>query len=186
MVATPILNPAAEPLRTNTTALLNGEVLIETHPHTATGAAVTAQMYVPVVRSHLWEQLTDYSRWVHYFPDITQSQVIGQVKDKAQSHRTTRRLYQAARKAFLIFTAQVEIYLQVIETLQQNIQFRLERGTFSDFAADLTLEDFQQGTLLTYSVRATPLMPVPSFLLEAAMRQDLPGNMHTMRQVLCQ
>ncbi|MEL6327240.1 MAG: hypothetical protein AAFQ61_10105 [Cyanobacteria bacterium J06626_23] len=58
MVATPISVSSSN----STAALLNGEVLIETHPHTATGAAVTAQMYVPVVRSHLWEQLTDYSR----------------------------------------------------------------------------------------------------------------------------
>ncbi len=188
MVAVPAFNSAPED--SSTAALLKGDVLIETHPHTATGAAVTAQIYVPVVRSHLWEQLTDYSRWVHYFPNITDSRVLGQVKDqvrdKAHAHRVTRRLYQAARKAFLVFTAQVEIYLHVIETVQQSIQFRLERGTFSDFAADLTLEDFQEGTLLTYSVRATPLVPVPGFLLESAMRNELPGNMRTMRQVLCQ
>ena len=190
MVAIPISNFAATPQGNSTTALLNGEVLIETHPHTATGAAVTAQMYVPVVRSQLWEYLTDYSRWVHYFPHITDSRVLGQVKeqvrDKANAHRVTRRLYQAARKAFVIFTAQVEIYLHVIETLQQSIQFRLERGTFSDFTADLTLEDFQQGTLLTYSVRATPTIPVPGFLLETAMRNELPGNLRTKRRVLCQ
>ncbi|MEM8810920.1 MAG: hypothetical protein AAGF01_33335 [Cyanobacteria bacterium P01_G01_bin.38] len=61
----------------------------------------------------------------------------------------------------------------------------MERGNFADFAADLVLEDFQQGTLLTYSVKATPLIPAPGFLIEEAMRQDLPGNMRTMRQVLC-
>ncbi|MEL6354923.1 MAG: cyclase, partial [Cyanobacteria bacterium J06627_28] len=97
----------------------------------------------------------------------------------------TRRLYQVARKAFMMFSAQVEIYLQVIETLHQKIQFRFERGTFSDFAADLTLEDYGTGTLLTYSVKATPLVPVPSFLIEQAIRHDLPGNMKTMRRVMC-
>ena len=174
---------------TRQTALLRGDVLIATDDHTGKGAAVTAQMYVPLVRSQLWEQLTDYSRWVHYFPDITQSREIeASVKHqvKQQSKRITRKLYQAARKAFILFTAQVEIYLHVVEHLHQSIQFRLERGTFADFAADLVLEDFGEGTLITYSVKATPMIPAPKFLLEQAMRIDLPGNMKTMRRVLCQ
>ncbi len=164
-------------------SLLRGDVLISTTP-THEGAAVTATMYVPLVRSQTWQQLTDYSKWVQYFPDIVQSQVL-EVKKQSKTHPMTRRLYQVARKAFLLFSAQVEIYLQVIETVHQKIQFRLERGTFSAFAADLTLEDYGQGTLLTYSVQATPLIPVPSFLIEQAIRHDLPGNMKTMRQVMC-
>ncbi|MEO0457549.1 MAG: SRPBCC family protein [Cyanobacteria bacterium P01_A01_bin.114] len=166
-------------------ALLQGDVLVSTKPHTSTGAAVTAQMYLPMVRSQIWEQLTDYSRWVYYFPDIKQSQVLDQVLEATHSKKVTRRLYQVARKAFLMFTAQVEVHLKVIEIMNQCIQFRMEHGNFADFAADLVLEDFQQGTLLTYSVKATPLIPAPSFLIEEAMRQDLPGNMKTMRQVLC-
>ena len=164
-------------------SLLQGDVLISTRPQ-GNGAAVTAKMYVPLVRSQTWQQLTDYSQWVHYFPDIVQSQVL-EVKKQSKSHPVTRRLYQVARKAFLMFSAQVEIYLQVFETLHQKIQFRLERGTFSNFSADLTLEDYQQGTLLTYSVEATPTLPVPSFLIEQAIRHDLPGNMKKMRQVMC-
>ncbi|MGB7249331.1 MAG: SRPBCC family protein [Phormidesmis sp.] len=164
-------------------SLLQGDVLISTTT-IGSGAAVTAQMYVPMGRSQTWQKLTDYSKWVHYFPDIVQSQVL-EVKRQSQSHPMTRRLYQVARRAFLMFSAQVEIYLQVIETVHQNIQFRFERGTFSDFAADLTLEDYGPGTLITYSVKATPLLPVPSFLIEQAIRHDLPGNMKTMRQVMC-
>ncbi|MGD1852989.1 MAG: SRPBCC family protein [Leptolyngbyaceae cyanobacterium] len=170
---------------TQQAALLRGDVLIATDNHRGKGAAVTAQMYVPLVRSQLWEQLTDYSRWVHYFPDITQSREL-EASVKQRSKRITRKLYQAARKAFILFTAQVEIYLNVVEHLHQSIQFRLERGTFADFAADLVLEDFGEGTLLTYSVKATPMIPAPKFLLEQAMRIDLPGNMKTMRRVLCQ
>jgi hypothetical protein len=164
-------------------SLLQGDVLIST-TLTESGAAVTAKMYVPMVRSLTWQKLTDYSKWVYYFPDIVQSQVL-EVKKQSKSHPVTRRLYQVARKAFLMFSAQVEIYLQVFEILNQKIQFRFERGTFSDFSADLTLEDYGQGTLLTYSVKATPLIPVPSFLIEQAIRHDLPGNMKTMRSVMC-
>jgi len=162
---------------------MKGDVLIST-TSVGEGAAVTATMYVPMARQQAWHQLTDYSKWVHYFPDIVQSQVL-EVKRRTKTHPATRRLYQVARKAFMMFSAQVEIYLQVIETLHQKIQFRFEKGTFSDFTADLTLEDYGQGTLLTYSVKATPLVPVPGFFIEQAIRHDLPGNMKTMRSVMC-
>ena len=164
------------------TALLKGEILLETRSHSICGGAVTAQMYLPMARSQAWAQLTNYSRWIHYFPDIVKSEVLEQ---SIRNSKSCRRLYQVARKAFLMFTAQVEIYLKVFETLHQQIQFRLERGAFSDFAADLTLQDYEKGTLLTYSVQATPLIPVPSFLIQQAIQQDLPGNMKKMRQVIC-
>ena len=162
--------------------LLQGEVLLETRPHTFFGGAVTALMYLPLGRSQAWEQLTDYPRWVQYFPEITHSQVleVGPPLPKGG-----RRLYQAARKTFLMITAQVEIYLRVFEQLHQSIQFRLERGSFNDFYADLSLEDYGAGTLLTYIVAATPTIPVPSLFIQEAIKADLPHNMRQMRQVLC-
>ena len=158
-------------------ALLQGEILIQTRSHSAWGGAVTAQMYIPVVRSRVWQQLTDYPRWVQYFPDIIRSEVLhrGEVK----------RLYQVARKAFLLFSAQVDIYLNVFEEMQQQIQFRMEKGTFSDFAADLNLVDCGAGTILTYAVQATPNIPIPSVFIQQAMHFELPENMRKMRQALC-
>jgi Polyketide cyclase / dehydrase and lipid transport len=157
--------------------LIQGEILLETRSHTAWGGSVTALMYLPIVRSNVWQQLTDYPRWVQYFPDITKSEVIqrGEVK----------RLYQAAQKAFLFLTAQVEIHLNVVEVLGQRIQFRMEKGTFDDFNADLELEDCGNGTILLYTVQATPNIPVPSIFIQQAMNFELPANMRKMRQVLC-
>ncbi|GAX41901.1 cyclase/dehydrase [Tolypothrix sp. NIES-4075] len=156
--------------------LMQGEILVETRSHNAWGGAVTAWMYVPLVRSHVWQQLTDYPRWVQYFPDITKSEIIqrGEVK----------RLYQAAQKAFFFFTAQVEIYLNVAEEIGQRIQFRMEKGTFEDFTANLELKDCGNGTLLAYSVQATPNIPIPSMFIQQAMNLELPANMRKMRQVL--
>lgn len=163
--------------------LLRGEVLIETRSHTAWGGAVTAQMYIPVGRSHVWQQLIDYPRWVQFFPDLVRSEVIS----LGDGH-CAKRIYQVARKAFFLFSAQVEIYLKVRETVQatrQRIQFQMERGNFNDFTANLQLQDFGSGTLLTYSVQATPTLPIPSQFIQEAMRMDLPANMRKMRQALC-
>ncbi|MFH7025058.1 MAG: SRPBCC family protein [Heteroscytonema crispum UTEX LB 1556] len=157
--------------------LMQGEILVETRSHTNWGGSVTACMYLPVVRSHVWQQLTDYPRWVQYFPDITKSEVLqrGEVK----------RLYQAAQKAFLFFSAQVEIYLNVVEEIGQRIQFRMEKGTFNDFNAHLELKDCGNGTVLTYTVQATPNIPIPSVFIQQAMHFELPANMRKMRQVIC-
>lgn len=157
--------------------LIAGEVIVETGNHTAWGGAVTAWMYLPMTRSQVWQKLTDYPRWVQYFPDITCSEVIqrGEVK----------RLYQAAQKAFLFFSAQVEIYLHVAEELGQRIQFRLEKGSFHDFSANIELNDFGKGTIIKYAVKATPTIPVPSIFIQQAMNFELPANMRKMRQVLC-
>lgn len=160
-------------------ALLQGEILLETRSHSAWGGAVTAHMYLPIARSSAWQQLTDYSRWVQYFPDITNSEVLYRGERK--------RLYQVATKAFLFLNVQVEIYLNVFEVLGQHIQFRLEKGSFTDFKADLLLQDWMNdhGTLLTYCVQATPNIPIPTVFIQQAMHMDLPENMRKMRQVLC-
>jgi hypothetical protein len=157
-------------------SLIQGEILLQTRSHTLWGGAVTAWMYLPLVRSDVWQQITDYPRWVQYFPDVTKSEIItkGDVK----------RLYQTAQKAFLFFTAQVEIYLSVVEVLGQQIQFRMEKGTFEDFHANLELKDMGNGTLLAYTVQATPNIPIPSIFIQQAMNLELPENMRKMRQVL--
>jgi hypothetical protein len=162
--------------------LLQGEVLLKTRAYNALGGAVTAQMYLPVGRSQVWANLTDYTRWVQYFPDIIQSEIL---ESNSQRPHRGHRLYQAARKNFLMLTAQVDIHLRVFENLQRQIRFRMERGSFHDFSAEIILEDYGEGTVLTYSVEATPLIPVPSLFIEQAMRHDLPGNMRQMRQVIC-
>lgn len=163
--------------QTHQAELLQGEIMVQTRSHSAWGGAVTAKMYLPLARSSAWQQLTDYPRWVQYFPDVTKSEVL------QRGERT--RLRQAARKAFFFFTAQVEVYLSVFEVMHQQIQFRLEQGNFVDFAADLKLQDWGTGTLLTYAVQATPNIPVPTVFIQQAMQWELPENMRKMRQVLC-
>jgi Polyketide cyclase / dehydrase and lipid transport len=169
-------------------SLLQGKILLKTHSYSAWGGAVTAQLYLPVCPVQVWQQLTDYPRWTLYFPDVTHSEVLHSGITSASStllKRQVKRLYQSASKAFLFVTAQVEIYLKVLETQHQRIQFFLESGSFSDFSADLQIQACGEGTLLTYSVQATPTIPVPGVLIEQAIRLDLPANLQQMRQVIC-
>lgn len=163
--------------------LTRGEILVDTQAHTSWGAAVTARMFLPMQLTSVWEQLTDYPRWVQFFPDINHSEVLLERAD-----RSWKRLYQAATKNFLLFQAQVDIHLKVFEQYlkgkRSRIQFRMERGSFNDFSADLHLEQYGDGTLLTYQVKATPSIPVPSVFVQQAIRMDLPANLEQMRRVL--
>lgn len=164
-------------------ALLRGDVLVQARSHSLWGGAVTAQMYLPKGRSHVWQQVTEYSQWVHFFPDLVRSEVLSD-----GIARGSKRLYQVARKAFFLLSVQVEIYLRAIEAhhhSRQQIRFEMEKGTFQNFEAELDLQDFEDGTLLTYTVQATPTIPVPSALIQEAMKMDLPSNMKTMRRVIC-
>jgi ribosome-associated toxin RatA of RatAB toxin-antitoxin module len=159
------------------TALMCGEILLETRAHSAWGGAVTAQMYLPVSIHQVWQQVTDYPRWTQYFPDVSRSEIL--------SRQGVKRLYQVASKAFIMFSAQVEISLRVLETQHQRIQFYLESGSFSEFQADLNLRSHGDGTILTYSVQAIPTIPIPSFLIEQTIKLDLPTNLRQMRSVIC-
>ena len=161
----------------NQKLLVKGEILVQTRSHNIWGGSVTAWMYLPLVRSNVWQQITDYPRWVQYFPDITKSEVmaIGDIK----------RLYQEAQKSFLFFTAQVEVHLNLVEVAEKQVYFRMEKGTFEDFNANLELQDWLDGTLLRYTVQATPNIPIPSMFIQQAMNFELPTNMRRMRQVFC-
>ncbi|MCT7950156.1 SRPBCC family protein [Ancylothrix sp. C2] len=160
------------------TALLGGEILIKTQEHTAWGGSVTASMYLPLSPAEVWQQVTDYPRWVKYFPDLTHSRLL-------DGHQKTKRIYQVASKTFLFLSVQVEVYLKVLELPYRQIQFCLEKGNFLDFEANLKLQDYGKGTVLTYWVQATPTIPVPSVFIQQAMQMDLPSNMRQMRRVIC-
>lgn len=163
-------------------ALLGGEILLEAQSYFAWGGAVKARMYLPLTQTRVWQQLTDYPRWVNYFPDLTHSQIL---QKESGLDQPCQHLYQAAGKSFFNLSAKVEAYLRVYEVAQQTIRFRLEKGNFLNFSADLDLQSYSNGTLLTYAVQAVPSFPLPAFFLQQMMSFVLPANMRQMRQVLC-
>ena len=159
-------------------SLKQGEILLQTRPYMAWGGAFTVQVYLPLPRCQVWDKITNYPQWVNYFPAITQSKILTSGKDKS--------LYQAAAKNFLFLNVQVEIYLKVVETLHQNIQFQMIKGDFQEFTADLQLQDFLEGTRLIYSAQATPTLIIPSFLIEQALYLEVPVSLRQMRRVMCE
>lgn len=178
--------PIASRLQLNTNrleSLVRGEIVTQPHTYSDWGGAVTAWAYLPLDRAQVWHHITNYSRWTQYFPDVTRSEVLGVL----EAGVTRKRLYQTAQKSFFLLNIQVEVFLDVAEQQETGdaIAFRLERGSFRDFAADLSLHPYGQGTILGYRVQATPTIPVPSLFIQQAMQMDLPNNMRQMRRVMC-
>lgn len=162
-------------------ALKRGEILTSCQDYGFWGGFVMAQMYLPVKPPAVWQQITDYPRWVNYFPNVTRSEVIAEI-----SH-SEKHLYQQGGKAFGFLAVNVDIYLTVIEKAPQRVAFQLRSdkdSCFSKFEASLQLQDYDLGTLLTYLVQAMPKVPVPTFLIQETIRRDLPDNLAQMRQVL--
>jgi carbon monoxide dehydrogenase subunit G len=161
--------------------LLRGDILLNAQTHNqGRGGAASATMYLPLDRAEVWSQITNYSRWTEFFPDITSSEVIIALS------ADRKRLSQTACKRFFMLHVTVDIQLNAIETADREVRFQMvgSNGGFQDFAATLTLADCHSGTALTYAVQATPKIPVPSALIQEAMKLDLPMNMRNMRAVL--
>ncbi|MDJ1179154.1 SRPBCC family protein [Roseofilum sp. BLCC_M91] len=156
-------------------SVIDGQIFVKTEPWGLGGGSAIAQLYLPLNRQQCWHNVTNYPQWVNYFPDLTQSKVLP----------NTQHIYQTGVKDFILFRAEVEVYLKVRETLNQAIEFQLIKGSFSEFLAYLHLQDYQQGTLISYAVQATPNFPMPAPLIEQALKIELPANLRHMRQVLC-
>jgi len=165
--------------------LLQGEILLTVKPHTAWGAAVTAQMYIPTLCESVWRQITDYPRWVEFLPALSRSQVVPGSVQKMEAGQKLR-IQQTATKDFWLFSASADVELEVFELPDYQVQFQLRSGNFTDFTANLQLQDLEGGTWLCYSVQATPSIPIPSIFIQQAIQLDLPANLRQLRKVLCQ
>jgi len=162
--------------------LYGGEILTQSHLYSWWGGRVTAQIYLPQLRSLVWEALTDYDRWVDIFPHITQSTVL----ERLSPFR--KRLHQAAEKTFSFMTIVVQTELMVREYPPRQIGFMLQKpnNSFREFEAQVLLREAspEEGTFLSYTVQAAASLPIPAPFIQEAMRQDLPQNLAHLRSYL--
>lgn len=158
-------------------ALAAGELLLTTRSHGLTGGQASITLAFAPRPAEVWAQLTDYPRWVDYLPDLTQSEILPATNDRT-------RLRQVGRKSILGFTAEAALDLQVEALAPYRLRFDLERGGLAEFTATFTLTPWRQGTLVTFTGRATPLFPIPGWVVEQVMRHGLPMNLRHMRRVI--
>lgn len=171
--------------------LMAGEILLHSRSYSLWGGSVTAQIYLPIERSQLWANLTNYSLWPQLFAHITHS---GVVETRSPFYK---RLYQSAQKQFALITIGMDAYLWVREYPPRQIRFELEaeNSSFREFTAELWLEAANHsshssgnspGTFLSYTVQAIATWPIPAPLIKEAIGSDLPENLRHLRSYLAQ
>ncbi len=157
-------------------SLLQGEISVQTDPWGLGGGSAIAKLYIPLSTLQCWQKLTNYPQWVNYFPDITHSEKLPH----------TQQLYQKGVKDFILFRTEVEIYLDIRENPYETVEFEFVKGSFSEFLAYLHLQEYHQGTLMTYAVQAALKFPLPPPLIQQALKIELPVNLRCMRKVFLQ
>ncbi len=156
--------------------LVDGHIILDTHIDSDRRAAVTARLYIPCSKDHVWHQVTTYSNWPQLLPSILTSTAQGPMVDGSYL------LFQSGGIPYLPLSPRVDIELKVQEDPGRRVQFELIRGDFEQFKATITLHDFENGTLLSYRVQACLTFSVPKSFIEQGILLVLPANLKALRQ----
>lgn len=146
--------------------------------HVASNHEAKVQVNIILNRSRreIWQQLTDYDNWTELLPNIVASAAIGEGYPK--------RIRQAAGFQMFGFVPQVQIEMLVREQPEREIVFEGVSGSFKAFQAELALQECEEGVLLTYSVSAELLWPMPKMAIEQGILKILPRNLKRLRAQL--
>ncbi len=153
-----------------------GDILMDYHVASNHDAKVQVNIMLNRSRREIWQQLTDYDNWPELLPNIVASAAIGEGYPK--------RIRQAAGFQMFGFVPQVQFELLVREQPEREIVFEGVSGSFKAFQAELTLQECEEGVLLTYSVSAELLWPMPKMAIEQGILKILPRNLKHLRAQL--
>ena len=156
--------------------LRSGEILMDYHVASAREARVQVNVMLNRSLQQIWQKLTDYKNWPALLPNIVASSVINDAYPK--------RLRQSAGFQMLGLVPQVQIELLVREQAEREIVFEGVSGSFKAFQATLTLQECEEGILLTYAVTAELHWPMPKLAIEQGIVQILPRNLKHLRAQL--
>ena len=156
--------------------LRSGEILMDYHVASGREAKVQVNLMLNRSRREVWQQLTNYENWTALLPNIVTSAEIGEGYPK--------RIRQAAGFQMFGLVPQVQIELLVREQPEREIVFEGVSGSFKAFQSVLTLQECKEGVLLTYSVTAELLLPMPKVAIEQGILKILPRNLKHLRDQL--
>lgn len=153
-----------------------GEILLDYEILSDSEAIVQVQMLLNRSRHWVWKQLSNYDNWTELLPNVVSSTVV--------ERGYPLRIRQAAGFQLFGLVPQVQVELLVRERNQREILFEGVSGSFKAFQAEMALQDCQEGVLLTYSVEAELLWPMPKLVIEQGILQTLSHNLKALRAKL--
>jgi carbon monoxide dehydrogenase subunit G len=135
---------------------------------------VTARFCVPQASPTVLAVLTDYEQIPRFMPGVTTSVV---------RDRTPERVIveQEAVSRMMMFSKRVHLLLEVTED-SNTLRFRDSGGrSFAVYEGAWTLSRMDEGTAITYELRAKPKFDVPEFLLKRLLTRDAKSMIARLR-----
>ena len=126
---------------------------------------VTARFEVPQSPEIVLAVLSDYEQIPRFMPDVKSSKVL---------ERSPGRLVveQRAVSKFMMFSKEVHLVLEVIET-GDSLTFTDRDGkSFKSYVGAWRVQPKGEGSLVTYELSAQPAFEVPEFILKRLLKRD--------------
>ena len=161
--ALPLFGFSSEPMVSVRSELRDGSVYVETE------ATIAATFET------IWEALTDYDRLSTFIPGMKSSRLL-------RYEGSTAFVEQKGSAKFLFFELPIEVVVRSIEDRPHTIRIELEEGTLERLSGGYRLRNAGRENLwkLSWSGYIEPSMPIPNFLTERLIRNDLRAQFEGM------
>jgi carbon monoxide dehydrogenase subunit G len=161
--ALPLFGFSSEPMVSVRSELRDGSVYVETE------ATIAATFET------IWEALTDYDRLSTFIPGMKSSRLL-------RYEGSTAFVEQKGSAKFLFFELPIEVVVRSIEDRPHTIRIELEEGTLERLSGGYQLRNAGRENLwkLSWSGYIEPSMPIPNFLTERLIRNDLRAQFEGM------
>ena len=159
----PLFGFSSEPIVSVRSEIRDGSVYVETE------ATIAATFET------IWEALTDYDRLSNFIPGMKFSRLL-------RYEGSTAFVEQKGSAKFLFFELPIEVVVRSIEDRPHTIRIELEEGTLERLSGGYQLRNAGRENLwkLSWSGYIEPSMPIPNFLTERLIRNDLRAQFEGM------
>jgi len=161
--ALPLFGFSSEPMVSVRSELRDGSIYVETE------ATIAATFET------IWEALTDYDRLSTFIPGMKSSRLL-------RYEGSTAFVEQKGSAKFLFFELPIEVVVRSIEDRPHTIRIELEEGTLERLSGGYQLRNAGRENLwkLSWSGYIEASMPIPNFLTERLIRNDLRAQFEGM------
>ncbi len=159
----PLFGFSSEPIVSVRSEIRDGSVYVETE------ATIAATFET------IWEALTDYDRLSNFIPGMKSSRLL-------RYEGSTAFVEQKGSAKFLFFELPIEVVVRSIEERPHSIRIELEEGTLERLSGGYQLRNAGRENLwkLSWSGYIEPSIPIPNFLIERLIRNDLRAQFEGM------
>ncbi len=159
----PLFGFSSEPIVSVRSEIRDGSVYVETE------ATIAATFET------IWEALTDYDRLSNFIPGMKSSRLL-------RYEGSTAFVEQKGSAKFLFFELPIEVVVRSIEDRPHSIRIELEEGTLERLSGGYQLRNAGRENLwkLSWSGYIEPSIPIPNFLIERLIRNDLRAQFEGM------